>query len=127
MRDRLDELGDAVVVLITFTRRRNLRGYRARLALPFPVLADESRSVYRAYGLGRGSVRRVYGWRTLRRYWELLRAGRDLERPSEDTLQLGGDFVVGRDGRLVYAFRSKGPDDRPGVDDLIRVVGNLRP
>ena len=127
MRDRLDELGDAAIVLITFTRTRNLKGYRARLGLPFPVLADEDRAVYRAYGLGRGSVWRVYGWRTLRRYWQLLRQGRELGRPSEDTLQLGGDFVVAPDGTLAYAFRSTGPDDRPEVDDLIRVVGNLRP
>jgi len=42
-----------------------------------------------------------------------------LRRPTEDTLQLGGDFVVGRDGRLVYVYRSKGPADRPPVDDLI--------
>jgi peroxiredoxin len=97
------------------------------VGLPFPVLADEDRAVYRAYGLGRGSVWRVYGWRTLRQYWDLLRAGGQLERPSEDTLQLGGDFVVAPDGRLAYAFRSKGPDERPGVDELIRVVGNLRP
>jgi hypothetical protein len=127
VRDRLEELGDAEVALITFTRQRNLRGYRSRLGLPFAVLADEDRSAYRAYGLGRGPWWRVYGWQTLRRYGQLLRRGRRLERPSEDTLQLGGDFVVDRDGRLVYAFRSTGPDDRPGVDDLIRVVGNLRP
>jgi hypothetical protein len=124
--DRIDELGDATVALITFTRVRNLRGYRSRLGLPFPVLADEDRAVYRAYGLGRGPWWRVYGWRTLTRYAQLLRGGRRLERPTEDTLQLGGDFVVDRDGALVFAHRSKGPDDRPEVDDLIRAVGNLR-
>jgi hypothetical protein len=35
---------------------------------------------------------------------------------------LGGDFVVGRDGRVAYAFRSTDPDDRPPVDDLIAAV-----
>ena len=122
MRDRLDELGDAEVALVLFTRQRNLRGYRARVGLPYTVVTSEDRAAYRAYGLGRGPVWRVYGVRVLRRYAELLRRGRRLERPTEDTLQLGGDFVVGRDGSLVYEFRSTGPDDRPPVDDLVAAV-----
>lgn len=123
MRDRLDELGDAEVALVLFTRERNLRGYRARLGLPYTVVTSEDRAAYRAYGLGRGPVWRLYGLRAPRADARLLRRGRRLERPTEDTLQLGGDFVVGRDGRLVYAFRSSGPDDRPSVDELVRFVG----
>nr|MBA2624436.1 hypothetical protein [Acidimicrobiia bacterium] len=123
MRDRLDELDDAEVVLVLFTAARNLRGYRSRLALPYSVVTSEDRSAYRDYGLPRGSMARVWGWRTVREYGRLLRKkDAHLERPTEDTLQLGGDFVVGGDGRLVYAFRSEGPDDRPPVDDLVAAV-----
>lgn len=122
MRDRLDELGDAAVVLVLFTRQRNLRGYRNRNGIPFTVVTSEDRAAYRAYGLGRASVWRAYGWRTLKRYAELLLRGRRLERPTEDTLQLGGDFVVAPDGTLAYAFRSSGPDDRPSVDELVEAV-----
>lgn len=123
MGDRLGDLGDAVVALITFTRQRNLRGYRSRLGLPFAVLTDETRATYRAYGLGRGRWWRVWGPATVRAYGRLIRGGARAERPKEDTLQLGGDFVVGRDGRLLYAYRSKGPDDRPPVDDLVAAAG----
>ena len=122
MRDRLGELGDAEVALVTFTHPRNLRGYRARLGLPFAVLADEARAAYRAYGLGRGPWWRVWGPATLLEYARLVREGGRPERPAEDTLQLGGDFVVGRDGRLVYAYRSTGPADRPPVDELVAAV-----
>jgi len=57
--DRLAKFGGAAVVLITFTRPRDLRGFRRRLDLTYPVLADETGAAYRAYGLGRGSWRRV--------------------------------------------------------------------
>jgi len=124
--DRLAEFGGAAVVLITFTRPRNLRGFRRRLALAYPVLADETRAVYRAYGLQRGSWWRVWGLKSVRAYGRLLRQGRRLERPSGDTLQLGGDFVVDWDGRLAYAYRSRGPDDRPSVDDLLDAVRSCR-
>lgn len=135
MRDRLDDLGDAAVALVTFAPERVLRGYRARLGLPYPVLSDTERVAYRAYGLGRGPWWRVWGWSTLRRYGELLRprSGRGagagaggvpgrLRVPQGDTLQLGGDVVVGRDGRLVLVHRSTGPADRPPVDDLVAAV-----
>ena len=122
MSGRLAEFGGAVVVLITFTRPRNLRGFRRRLGLSYPVLADETRAAYRAYGLGRGSWRRVWGVQTLKAYGRLLRAGRRPRLPAADTLQLGGDFVVDAEGRVVYAYRSAGPDDRPSVDDLVTAV-----
>ena len=126
MRDRLDELGEATeVVLITFTDLEALAEYRDRNALPFTVVSDTDRAAYRAFGLGRGSVARVWGWRAGLRYVGLLRDSglRALRRPTEDTLQLGGDFVVDPDGTLVYGFWGDGPDDRPSVDDLIAAVG----
>ena len=126
MSDRLDEFGGAAVVLVTFTRPRNLRGFRRRLGLRFPVVADETRAVYRAYGLGRGPWWKVWGPRALLAYIRLVRTGRRVERPTEDTLQLGGDFVVDRDGGLAYTYRSRAPDDRPSVDALIEAVRACR-
>ena len=122
MSDRLDEFGDAVVVLITFTRQRNLRGFRRRLGLRYPVLADETRAAYRAWGLERAPWWRVWSPRTARSYIRLIRGGRRLQRPTEDTRQLGGDFVVDRGGRVSYVHRSARPDDRPPVDELVDAV-----
>jgi hypothetical protein len=120
--DHIGEFGDASIVLITFTRQHNLRGFRRRLGLAYPVLADETRAVYRAYGLGRGPWRRIWSLRTLRAYARLVRSGHRLRRPTEDTRQLGGDFVVDSNGVLVSVYRSSRPDDRPSLHDLITAV-----
>ncbi len=122
MRDRLEEFGDAEVAVVLFTRQRNLRGYRSRYVDPLSVVTDEDRSLYRAFGLGSGSLWQVWGPKVWWKYAQLLRNGATFEKPTEDTSQLGGDFVIGRDGRLVYVFRSKGPDERPTVDDLLAAV-----
>ena len=106
MSDRLAEFSGAAVVLITFTRTRNLRGFRRRPGLAYPVLADEPRAAYRAYGLGRGSWRRVWGLRAMKAYGRLLRAGRRPRVPAADTRQLGGDFVVDPEGRVAYSTSS---------------------
>ena len=121
----MSDLGeDTVVVLITFTSRDHLDDYANAHDLPFPVLTDPDRTAYRTFGLGRGSIRRVWGVRAGRRYLDIFRTAgfEGLRRPIEDTLQLGGDFVVAPDGTLAWGFWGEGPDDRPTVDALIDAV-----
>jgi len=112
------------VALITFTSPQQLTKYSAEHALAFPILLDQARITYRAFGLGRGSVWRVWGWKAARRYLDIFRSEgtAGLKRPTEDTLQLGGDFVVDPDGNLSYGFCGDGPDDRPSTEDLIAAV-----
>ncbi|MEW6473853.1 MAG: AhpC/TSA family protein [Actinomycetota bacterium] len=126
MRDRLSHFGDAVVVAIAFSAPEHVAAYQREQLAPLTVLIDEDRIAYRAYGLGQGSVWKVWGPKIWWAYLKLIARGRRLQRPVDDTLQLGGDFVVGRDGRLLYAFRSADPDDRPPVDDLIAAVRRSR-
>jgi peroxiredoxin len=122
VRDRLDEFGAAAVAVITFGATERVAAYQRDQLAPLTVLVDDDRRTYRAYGLGRGSVWKVWGPKIWWAYAKLIRRGRRFRRPSEDTLQLGGDFVVGRDGRIAYAFYSDDPDDRPPVDDLVAAV-----
>jgi hypothetical protein len=90
------------------------------------ILIDGTRDVYAAYGLGRGSIARVWGWATLRRYAQILRNSdrgfADLASTTEDTRQLGGDFVIAPDGRLSWGFWSEGPADRPFVHEVLDAV-----
>lgn len=119
---QLDRLHGADAAVITFAPVASLAAYRNHLELPFPVLTDPTRALYRRFGLGRGSFRDIYGVGTLRMYARLLRNGRRLSRPTQatqDTRQLGGDFAIDGDGRLLAAFRPSSPDSRPTLDQLI--------
>ena len=55
-----------------------------------------------------------------------MRAGRTLPTPIEDVdddpNQMGGDFIVGKDGCMVYVHPSQVPTDRPSVEKLIEVL-----
>lgn len=128
VRDRLDEVGDGTeIVLVTFTDQAHAESYQSSNDVPFPVLIDKDRLAYRAFGLGRGSLWRVWGWRALRSYIEILRVSglRGLHRPIEDSRQLGGDFIVDADGTLAWTFYGEGPDDRPSVDELVAALRAL--
>ena len=92
------------------------------LAVDFPVLVDQDRAAYRAWGLTGGSRRRVWlDARVWLAYARLLAGGERLRGFGQDTLQLGGDFVVGRDGRIVYS-RPQERDDRPSVAVLMQAL-----
>jgi len=89
--------------------------------IPWPVLVDETRHVYRAYGMQAGRYRDIWGPSTWWAYLKELTRGR-LPVPSDaDTLQLGGDVLVGPDGVVQFRHVGKGPGDRPTVRTLLRV------
>ena len=122
MRSRQEEFGDAIIAVITFSAPDRVIEYQRERLAPLPVLVDEERTSYRAYGFGRGRVSAVWGPKVWLAYARLMVAGRPFRRPVEDTLQLGGDVVVGRDGTITFLFRSDDPDDRPAIDDLLAAL-----
>jgi len=122
VRDRLDEFGDAVIAVVTFAGHPRLSAYRDHLRVPFAVLSDVDRALYRLVGAERGTARQVWSFGTLRMYARLLRAGRRLQRNDDDVRQLGADAVVGRDGRLRYLALPPSPDARPPIDELIAAL-----
>lgn len=126
MREHLDQLGDALPVVVTFTDDpARLAAYRAHLDIDVPVVADVEQSLYQQFGVGRGSLRQVWSPGTLRMYAGLIRRGRRLRRPTEDTRQLGADAVVDRDGRLARLWLADAPDDRPDVGEIVATVASL--
>ncbi len=122
MSDRLDEFGPATVAVIAFAKPAELQRHRDHLGVSTPLLADPDRQLYRRFELGRGRLRELYRPATLRLYAELIRRGRKLEVPKQDTRQLGGDFVIDPYGRLSTGFWLRKPDDRPSVDELLEAV-----
>lgn len=126
VRDHLDQLGDALPIVVTFTDDpARLAAYRDHLALTFPLVADVNRAMYRSLGVGRGSLRRVWSPGTLLTYARLMRRGRRLRAATEDTRQLGADLVADRDGRIRRIWYPPGPDARPDVSELIDAVRDL--
>ena len=122
MRDHLDQFGDATIVVVTFAAPERLDAHRDHLAIPFTIVTDVDRRLYRLLGAERGSNRQIWSFGTLRMYAGLLLRGRHLRKPTEDIHQLGADAVIGRDGRLRYLSLPSTPDARPPVSELIAAL-----
>lgn len=120
-QDEFDRLG-AVIVAVSFEPPERVAWFTEGEALPYPVLSDPTRRAYAAFGLQRGTTRRVWSWDTARAYLRGLRHGRLPRLPHGDLAQLGGDFVIDPTGRVVFAHRSEHPDDRPPVEAILAAV-----
>lgn len=85
-----------------------------------PRLSDPGRRLYASVGLGRGSVRELFGWRVWRRF--LGGAWRHGVGPlAGDGFQMPGACLVAN-GRVVRVYRSKHVADAPNYMDLSRRV-----
>jgi hypothetical protein len=119
----------AEVLFVSQARPEILTAFLREQPLPFSIVADSERSAYRVFGLERTTWVRMLRpdviWRFLRllfRGWRLQRV-----RKGEDVLQLGGDFVLDGEGRLVFAYRSTEPTDRPSIEVLLQAVNQTAP
>jgi hypothetical protein len=124
VRGRYDEIRrtGAEVIVVSFAPVERLPGYIELHGWPFPVVSDPDRAAYRAFGLESAGWGRLLRPRVWRRYASLMLRGYRLRGSREDVHQLGGDFVVGRDRRLVYAHRSADPADRPSAEELVNAL-----
>lgn len=125
MRERLDEISAAGVkaLVVTQSRPEALSG----VSMPLPTVCDPDRTVYRRFGLERGRWSMFLRWRVLARYVRLIVAGSRpvLGEPEEDMFQLGGDFLLSSERRLLYVHRSKDPADRPTAAELVDQIRRL--
>ena len=114
------------IVIVSFREASRLREYQERRRWPFPVLADPDRKVYRTFGLPKFKLCRVFSPSTIKLYRQLIRRGLKREQyDGADIFQSGGDFLLNRDGKILYAHRSKDPADRPTVSTLLQWIDQL--
>lgn len=93
----------------------------------FAVLLDRDRVAYQAYGLERSRLRSWHPrvvWMYIKRWFQ---RGEFYESHGDDTSQLGGDFIIDKQGNLRFIYPSYDPADRPSVDKLLGVLKEIKP
>lgn len=126
LKHEFDRRGVTIVVA-SFAEPAKLIHYQERHRWPFTVLADPKRIAYRAFLLNRLSWFRVFSPATLKLYWTLRRKGMKQDAyAGDDIYQAGGDFLLDRDGNILFAHRSQDPSDRPSASRLLEVIDQLK-
>jgi|TARA_Y100000588_G_scaffold303996_1_gene326666 hypothetical protein len=122
--DLLNKL-EVRVLAVTFESIEAARIYAEEMDIPWPVVVDKERSLYREYGCQRSSWRHLLGWSTMKTYFREALAGRWPRWPVSDTVQQGGDILIDPFGLVRFVHVGKGPGDRPDVADIIKVCRNF--
>jgi peroxiredoxin len=96
------------------------------LDLPYVLLVDPERQAYARWGLGQATLRSklmpgLY-WETAKTVWKVVSGRERALTQLPDPGQLGGDFVVTRDGTIAFENRMKSFHDRAPIGDLLAAM-----
>jgi peroxiredoxin len=121
-RRRADELRAAniSVVMIFHSPAQDIIDLRGDL--PFPLVADPDRTLYRAFGVGKSPLFLTHpqAWKAFRRE---AAQGNKAERVHGGVMGLPADFLIEPNGRLLAAHYGRHADDSLSVDDLLELQG----
>jgi len=113
------------ILIVSFGTFPAVQQWLKETCSDFTVLLDRERTVYNVYGLER-SYWRSRNLRTRWHYFKAWLAGKKThDSHGDDTSQLGGDFIVDKNGLLRFIHPSHDPTDRPSVDILLEVLKSL--
>ena len=110
------------MIEVTFQMTSLAETYARETQLHWPLLVDDSLSLYSAYGMHRGRVWDVWGPASWWVYIKLMLHGRLLILPAGDPNQLGGDVLIDPKGIVRLHHVGSGPADRPSVPGLLDIV-----
>lgn len=109
------------VVLISYGQQKEAREWLKEVCPSFQLLLDPEREVYHSYAL-KHSWPGSWNLKTLLYYVKALSSGTKWRGIKGDPVQLGGDFIIGRDGLFLLKHPSTQATDRPGVSDILDIL-----
>ncbi len=121
------EAAGAQLVVVTPQSAARAAAWRDELSLSSAlVIADPERTLYRALGARRPKPLWVLRPRVARAGVRALLAGERVGvTRGDDTLQLGADVVVDKDGQIAFLHLAADADDRTPPEELIAVLRRL--
>jgi thioredoxin-dependent peroxiredoxin len=100
--------------------------FREQMRLPFPVVADPTRSAYAAWGVMDGTLEQVFSVAPGLRLVRAMLKGHLPHRTVGSVRQLPGAFVIDRNGIVQLAYPAADAADMPDAGTLLgRIVADV--
>ncbi|UCE94545.1 MAG: AhpC/TSA family protein [Flavobacteriaceae bacterium] len=114
------------IIVVTFENNYFAEQYIQETGIEWPLLIDENRDVYRAYGMLQAGFWDIWGPSTWVAYLKELIKGRKLKGSTGDINQRGGDVLISPDGKIKLYHVGTGPADRPDARKILKIIKNNR-
>lgn len=108
--------------MITFEANFLSRIYVNEISLPWPLVVDENRALYRHYGMLSASLWNIWGPKTWFVYLKEIMKGQKLKKSEGDIMQRGGDVLIDPNGIVRMHHVGEGPADRPSFETIFKRV-----
>ena len=109
-------------MVVTFENDFLARVYVEDTSLTWPLLVDDTRETYRAYGMLSASFWDIWGPKTWRVYLKEILKGERLRKSEGDISQRGGDVLIDPNGIVSLHHVGAGPADRPAVESILKRI-----
>ena len=111
------------VVCVFMYRAQPTRNFCRKREVDLECLGDPEREAYRAVGLGRGGLSEIVSPKVAIGALRAARHGAVAGgREGGDVRQMPGTFVVGSDGKVLFAHYNRDQSDNPKVADVVKAV-----
>ncbi len=124
LRDHEDEFSklNVEIIVVTFEDILLSKSYAEKLSLTWPLIIDETRSLYRSYEMLSASFWDIWGPKTWFAYLRGTIKGQKLQKSEGDIMQRGGNILIDPNGVVQMHHVGKGPGDRPSVKRIFQVI-----
>jgi len=113
---------DCRVVVVSFGNSEGAQNWLEQTKTCLSLYLDPQRKLYLKFGLAR-SIKKVWNMNTIHYYAQQKAQGRQLPTAlsgvEDDPLQMGGDFTISKDLKLVMSYACKTPSDRPSTQHIL--------
>jgi len=108
--------------VVTFESNLLSRSYVEETSLTWPLIIDETRELYRSYGMFSASFWNIWGPKSWLAYLKEIIKGEKLKKSESDVMQRGGDVLIDPNGIVQMHYVGEGPGDRPSVEKILKII-----
>jgi peroxiredoxin len=119
------EKAGARVVLAGMGTPAECTAFQRKFLVPFPMISDPDRTLYRRFHLQRMSPLGVFSPAVALKSIAAMARGHKIGKPQGDILQLPGVFVIATGGRIVISHQPDSPADHADPDTLLDALARL--
>jgi peroxiredoxin len=120
--DEIREAGGDVVCVFQY-RAAPTRNFCRQRGVELECLGDPDLKGYDAVGLERGGVKELASPKVALGALRAARKGQLPGKPEGDTTLMPATFVVGTDGRILFAHYNRDQSDNPPMEPVLEAVG----
>ncbi|MBF0344010.1 MAG: redoxin domain-containing protein [Nitrospirae bacterium] len=123
-KGQFDSLGTKVI-LVGMGTPKQAESFRSSYNLPFKIICDPHKSLYKAYGLLKAGITDIVSPKVFISGLRALGKGHIPGVPVGDVSQLSGVFIIDKDSVVRYAHYSRDIADYPSAVELLQEASRI--